>query len=130
MGIARYDPNDFFRNIRRMVVGNHAQGALRPSLLDIQDLKRLLDHRPVEARHHHGALFHAFRPFVRLADIKGREIEDGGFLGDGPAVGKNGVRIHLELDIVAEPKRLVQFDLLGQNDSFAPRSVCGCGDGW
>ena len=79
-----------------------------------------------------GALVHAFRPLVRVADHDAREAEDRRLLGQRAAVGEHAGGAHLQPDVVEEAERLQELDAAVQVPFVpcpAPRGAGGCAGG-
>ncbi len=79
-----------------VVVGDLAQQPLAAARLSREDLEPLQHPLSLEPDHHHGALLHALRPLVRLADVERREVQDRRLLGDRAAVGEHGPGLDLQ----------------------------------
>lgn len=102
------DAQHLVRNVRHAVVPDQAQATGFAARLRLQDGQPLADALDLQADHHHRRLFHAFRPFVGLAQVQRREVQDRRFLVDRAAIGENRLGRKLQLHVVVEAERLQQ----------------------
>src|SRR5580658_9349971 len=74
VGITQDDSYHLLRHIGSGVIVYKIQSAVRAFRLRVEHAHSRQDAIGLEARHHHRALFHSFRPFVSLTNVESPKI--------------------------------------------------------